>query len=237
MPDAMKGKTPQEKETAIYQICRLYPFLRIAVLHNPLVFHGHVFFADDDWVFVKKRPYISLTTDVLRERQDVGQVLLNENYATRFDEDDLKVVGSGTTFSTRHEVKWVLHGTDRSSVVSSMSDVQRGCCHWPHFALRPGLFRATVFGRVVPRFFSELGGTHVPYGITLKRFARDFSTRWKTGFLKGIHTVLAAPSLKPEKIATSGPLLKTRFALSAEMTLENTHVFIDTWKKYRAESY
>ncbi len=75
---------------------------------------------------------------------------------------------------------------------------------------------------------SELGGTHVPYGITLKRFARDFSTRWKTGFLKGIHTVLAAPSLKPEKIATSGPLLKTRFALSAEMTLENTHVFIVT---------
>ncbi len=111
---------------------------------------------EDDFLFYKKRPYVSDGIQALEDMRsrDVKQVLFNRNYAETVRDHDLKghIVGDN--------IEVVEHDHKEGTFP------YRNCHYWPHYSFRPSIIDAKAV--------IALGN----YETSNKFFEMDYAQRW-----------------------------------------------------------
>lgn len=138
---------------------------------------------EDDWQFFVRRRYIEPAIEILRESPNVGQVLFNRNYAELPQDRDLP--GGHLAFSWEHGFRFRIHehypaDSDDYRRFHAAHGGRPTNAYWPHYSLRPGVMKTSVFQR--------LG----PYSEASPHFELDYARRYaaaglRTAFLDGIH--------------------------------------------------
>lgn len=127
----------------------------------------YIFHCEDDWKFYVKKPYIELLLDIIETDSNIGQALVNKNYAeipTHYDCNHgfLKVSKSGWRYM-EHE----------------FNPGQSGHRYWPHFSFRPGLNKMSVW-REIGKFAED--------GFFEMEYAWRYRCKYVTTFLPNIYT-------------------------------------------------
>jgi GR25 family glycosyltransferase involved in LPS biosynthesis len=145
-----------------------------------LVKTPYTFHMEDDWQFFDRRNYISDCLEVLGQDPNIGQCLINKNYA-EIATDDIKGGDFKTTSSgLRYYVHEFVRTEDEKKEFHKKHGVGNTCNYWPHYSLRPSLLRTQIY--------HELG----PYNETVSHFEMNYSTRYiqkgyVSAFLEGIY--------------------------------------------------
>lgn len=110
-------------------------------VQTPYIFH-----MEDDFKYFVKRPFISQCLDVLSQSSQIGQCLLNRNYAETAK--DICIVG-GIPKLSNAGLRYYIH--EHCSTKKELENfyVKYGgrlnCSYWPHFSFRPSLSRTYIW--------------------------------------------------------------------------------------------
>jgi len=132
-------------------------------VNTPYIFH-----MEDDWKFFVKKPYISMCVDVLCQSPQIGQCLINRNYAET--DRDTNIVG-GFLNKTETGLRFFIHEYCSTPEQFQEFDKKYGIApnssYWPHFSFRPSLLRAVVL-RVLGEFNERVSHFEQEYSIKYK---------------------------------------------------------------------
>lgn len=170
----------------INEIQKLYPFITVIRKNEQQKGHAlsmnilrkliktkYFFHLEDDWEFVRKDKYITKCLEVIKERQDIKQVLLNPNYS----EDFL----SGM-FAKSSVMKYTKSGQRYLEHVFNpeLKVAHPNCYYWPHFSFRVGLTETSIL--------EELGEFETkPCHFEMEYAFKYASKNYKTCFLDFIY--------------------------------------------------
>ena len=104
---------------------------------------------EDDWHFFARRACIGPALEILGEDPGLGQVLFNRNYAETLG--DREIPGGFAHRTPAHGHRYIVHehypaGSDEYLRFEQRHG--RSNAWWPHYSLRPGVVRTSVFERV-----------------------------------------------------------------------------------------
>lgn len=172
----------------------LYPFMTF--IHKTRVQKGHarslnmllkrintkyLFNLEDDWQFFHKDNYITYLLQIINDRTEIKQVLLNNAYGEILKEE---IVG-GIPYRTKEEpqLNYVQHEYAKTSDEKQLFNQKWGyklnCSYWPYFSLRPGLTDTSIF--------KELGIFQEEVWHFEMNYAHRYTEKgYKTCFLPGI---------------------------------------------------
>lgn len=146
------------------------------MVSTPYIFH-----MEDDWKFFVRKPYISMCLDVLAQSAQIGQCLINRNYAET--EKDTNIVG-GFLQKTESGMRFYVHEHCQTNQQYAEFNKKYGsapnCAYWPHFSFRPSLLRAVLW-RVLGEFNEKV--SHFEQEYSQKYCLSGFSS----AFLENIH--------------------------------------------------
>lgn len=130
---------------------------------------NYIFHLEDDFEFFLDYPYISNCIAVLDESDDFGQCLVNRNYTEQIEEIGFT---GGEPKTAANGVNYLVHAREGEEFAGTC------CAYWPHFSLRPGLWKYEILEDV---------GT---FNENADHFEMDYANRYvrqyKTTFLDGI---------------------------------------------------
>lgn len=142
----------------------------------------YIFHCEDDWKFFYPNNYMNYALEILSENATIGQVLINRNYGEIAK--DINTVGgfiektSKNRYYIRHE-----HYTTQNEL-NTFYDANPGSSHayWPHFSLRPGMWRAEILTKIGE------------YNESATHFEQEYAFRYralgyKTAFLPTIYNL------------------------------------------------
>ena len=175
----------------------MYPFFEFGL--KPLELKGHpksmnmiidtvntpyLFHMEDDWMFFNKRNYITDCLDVLSQRDDIKQCLINKNYGETAETINIK---GGEFHVTLNGLRYYIHEMPNSEEEKEKWIMKHGanvchCNYWPHFSFRPSLIKTSIF--------KTLGS----FDENVSHFEMDYSRRyiskgWVSAFLEGIYCI------------------------------------------------
>lgn len=169
-------------EQDLKEIEKLYPFIKIirktpeqkghAISMNILrkiIKTKYFFHLEDDWEFVVKDKYITKCLEIINNREDVKQVLLNPNYS----EDFLSGIFCNSSIMkyTEKGQRYLEHVYNPTLKVPYLN-----CHYWPHFSFRVGLTKTEVL--------NELGDFEIkPCHFEMEYANKYVSKNYKTCFL------------------------------------------------------
>jgi len=111
----------------------------------------YVFSCEDDWQFITPRHYIRDALLIISENPQIGQVLINRNYAET--EADHNIVG-GHWNRTSTGLNYILHEYYplKSKELAAFEKRNPGPhnAYWPFYSLRPSLFRRNIWDVIGP---------------------------------------------------------------------------------------
>jgi len=173
-------------EEDIKEISRLYPFITIVRKNEEQKGHAnsmnilrgliktkYFFHLEDDWEFVVKDKYLTRCVEVIKERKEIKQVLLNPNYS----EDFLSGMFANSSFMkyTKSGQRYLEHDYSPEKKVAYLN-----CHYWPHFSFRVGLTETSVL--------NELGTFETkPCHFEMEYAFKYVEKGYKTCFLDFIH--------------------------------------------------
>ena len=140
----------------------------------------YMFHIEDDWKFVSRKKYIELCLYVLNQDLNIGQCLINKNYA---EIDSVKIVG-GIYKVTDSGKRYYIHehcGNKQDyDKFNAKYGGQSNCAYWPYFSFRPSLMRTEIIKKIGK--FDE----------TVAHFEMEYSNRYKnagytSAFLEGLY--------------------------------------------------
>lgn len=139
------------------------------LVKTPWVFH-----LEDDWQFYVPGNFITRCLEVLADHPDYGQCLLNRGYGE--DQVYLRSIGGGYRRYTPKGLRYYIHEYAMGNALKIIDQKiasynQVSCSYWPHYSLRVGITRKSVFDIIGP--FDE----------TAKHFEREYAYRYRTRFL------------------------------------------------------
>ena len=106
----------------------------------------YLFHLEDDWKFFVKKNYIRDCLDVLSVDDKIGHCLINKNYTET--SEDISVKGGifkQTNFGTRYYIhEYVKNDKEKLEWYNKYGNCLSSN-YWPHFSLRPSLFKTSVF--------------------------------------------------------------------------------------------
>ena len=110
----------------------------------------YILHLEDDWVFYKKRNYITEALSVLYQDSKYGQCLFNKNYGEI--PDDLFRIKGGDFQKTNDGFRFYIHEhaeTDKE-IEEWVKKYQSGlsCYYWPHFSFRPSLLKTKIINNI-----------------------------------------------------------------------------------------
>jgi len=140
------------------------------LLRERAQYADYVFHWEDDWkVFIPDR-YVTRLIQGLQRFPHLGQILINEHYREQTHHPHYTTIEGGIPLDD-HVIQhvWNPH------------DMRVGAFYWPHYSLRPGMQRGSLWNIVGP--YDE---HHAHFELEYAN--RYFHTHgFQTGFLKGIH--------------------------------------------------
>lgn len=156
-------KTPEQKGHAISMNMLL-----------DMVKSEYVFNIEDDWEFFRPDNYIQQMMNVFDENQKFGQVLINVNYSE--DTKSACNLWGAKMRSTKDKQRYFIHsfyqGKELEKMNALTSPMFGNCYYWPHYSLRVGLTKKSVFDTV---------GN---YNLDAKHFEMEYAYRYvQAGFL------------------------------------------------------
>lgn len=145
----------------------------------------YVLHLEDDHEFFCRRNYIKPSLKILEEREDIGQVLFNENYMEI--PRDLCIIGGSKLERDKKNRKYLSHiyyERDTEEYYNFFKSLKPGIMtntHWPHYSLRPSLTKVKALHHV-GEFKKEV------------EFERRYAERYtklgyKSAFLLGLHHI------------------------------------------------
>ena len=141
-------------------------------VETPYVFH-----VEDDWKFITKQPYLSMTLNVLLQNNKYGQCLINQHYTETLENWDWE---GGKICSLKQNLNLSFNYIEH---VNNTENVKKGCSYWPHFSLRPSLFRSDCLRL---KKFSEDPNIHFELDYAHIYFHEN---QYLSCFLQGINTI------------------------------------------------
>jgi GR25 family glycosyltransferase involved in LPS biosynthesis len=145
---------------------------------TPFIFH-----MEDDWKFIREKNFMSQCLEILAQDSNIGQCLINKNYAETGG--DIKILG-GDFKTTCTGLRYFIHEHCKNNTDITRFTNKHGqgntCHYWPHFSFRPSLVKT--------RILQELG----EYNESISHFERDYSYRYSSknyvsAFLEGIDSI------------------------------------------------
>ena len=109
-------------------------------VQTPFLFH-----LEDDWEFLKTRPYIAETLSVLDSDETLGQCLVNVNYA-ELPTDQL-LGGDPKTLPDGLRYRIHVHIPEKE-IFKNRFGTGPNSGYWPHYSLRPGMNRVCTLRKV-----------------------------------------------------------------------------------------
>jgi GR25 family glycosyltransferase involved in LPS biosynthesis len=143
----------------------------------------YIFHMEDDWKYFTKKKYISECLEILESNNQIGQCLINKNYAEI--PSDIDIVG-GIFSKTKSGLRYFIHEynpDDKSKEqFNKKYGIGKNCAYWPHFSFRPSLLKRKVL--------DSIGD----YNETISHFEMDYSYRYVnkgflSAFLEGISCI------------------------------------------------
>lgn len=143
----------------------------------------YIFHMEDDWEFFYPSNYITQCLEILSQKSDIGQCLLNRNYAEIAR--DVDIIG-GKICRTESGLVYSLHehcATHEEYIAFfTKYGKNKNCAYWPHFSFRPSLHKKEIWNKV--GFFDEKQG----------HFEMEYSHRYakegySSAFLQGIYSL------------------------------------------------
>ena len=130
----------------------------------------YVVHIEDDFEFLFPHPVIKHCIDVLEENDGYGQCLFNNGYREELSE--MLASPLGRPRKTQSGVRFYEHeyGPQFNSP----------CSYWPHFSLRPGVYRVSALQQV-GAFIEANGSFEKEYAM------RYIDAGWKTAYLEGVY--------------------------------------------------
>lgn len=146
------------------------------IVKTPYIFH-----MEDDWKFFIKRKYLSHCIEVLRAHNQIGQCLINKNYAETHNDIDIK----GGIFNCIHpNIRFYCHEyyppENIKTFYEKHGENAKQCAYWPHFSFRPSLLKSSML--------QEIGS----FNENANHFEMEYSYRYinksyVSAFLEGIY--------------------------------------------------
>lgn len=160
----------------INRMIKKYPFIKWIL--NPQKNKGHanalnllfekvkteyIFHMEDDWIFVEKSNFISECLDVLKNEEDIKQVVLYKHRHYNLEEDikNIKRTPSGVGYIDHPtDIFWNKDGTPKKeNMISPLSQVSiDNYASWPGFTLNPSIFKTSSIrknGKFLNKVFFE----------------------------------------------------------------------------------
>lgn len=180
---------------------RLYPFMTFynksisqkghARSINLMLRHvdtPYLFHLEDDWQFYYKDNFFTLLYQVLQEKDEYKQVLLNNMYGEIPEHEHL--VGGHWNRSGSHQndlakpnLNYIVHEytatEEEKNLFNRKWQFKPNCAYWPHFSFRPGLSKVELF-RNLGEFNEDVW--HFEMNYAHKYVAKGY----KTCFLPGM---------------------------------------------------
>jgi len=177
----------------------------------------YVIHLEDDWQFVEPKNYIFDSLKILYEEPSVCQVLFNENI-TEFITDTPILAGHRKQSKIYSGFEYALHVNNNESTFSqtvgayakSLSNFRQNYW-WPHFSLRPGVWRRSCFNE-------SFGEVQFEYRYALKYFALGH----RTAYLLGVNTFAIG---KPTDMVTFTQAQKYYTAKGVEIPIEKKNTY------------
>ncbi len=141
---------------------------------TPFIFH-----MEDDWIFFRKEKYLSICLDILSEDNSFGQCLVNREYGERNQCHD--IFGTDCHITSNNNRYYIHHYLkDKELHEFNMKNKVKNAVYWPHYSLRPGIMRTSVW--------KELG----EYDISATHFELDYANKYvnanyKTVFMDNLY--------------------------------------------------
>lgn len=166
----------------------------------------YVFHMEDDWIFYRKEKYLDKCIEVLQENINHGQCLINREYGERSQCFDIYSTESKTT--EMQKIRYYTHYFLKDKELSEFNEKNKtkNCVYWPHYSLRPGMMKTSVWRDVGPynensnHFEMEYGYRYISKGYETCFLDNMYS--WHTGrctFERFDETKENAYSLNDEK--------------------------------------
>ena len=138
-----------------------------------LVKTEYIFHMEDDWKYFYPKKYITECMGVLGASTNIGQCLINRNYAET--SDNINIVG-GIMRYTKTGIRFYEHeytpNEESRRKFTEKYNSSVNCSYWPHFSFRPSLLRKSVL--------DSLG----PYNESVSHFEMEYSYRYvNKGFI------------------------------------------------------
>jgi len=110
---------------------------------------SYYFHLEDDWSFFRKDRYLEKCLAVIMESESYGQCLINREYGENRGAND--TYSENYILTTRSKIRYYVHkyleDPERSSYILEKG-IKTHCIYWPHYSLRVGLNRTSVWNVV-----------------------------------------------------------------------------------------
>jgi GR25 family glycosyltransferase involved in LPS biosynthesis len=140
----------------------------------------YMFNIEDDWEFFFPDNFVSKMMTILNEDTQLGQVLMNINYAE--DATTYRFVRGSTMKYTSNHLRYFVHNHYQGQELDEANRKLKfnNCYYWPHFSFRVGITRMSIL--------KELG----KYNEQAKHFEMEYAYKYhakgyKTGFLDSVY--------------------------------------------------
>jgi len=122
---------------------------------------------EDDWRFFTKDNYLTKCLDVLNENDKYGQCLFNRSFGE--DLGSVSRIVGGYRRYTKNGLRYYIHeyliGNALQQTISKLNG-KTHCIYWPHYSLRVGITRTSVFKKL--GYYNEKAG----------HFEQDYAYRY-----------------------------------------------------------
>lgn len=138
----------------------------------------YLLYLEEGWIFSSKIPYFTIALDILNQNPKYGQVLLNRNYALKFNEYEIETGPEKWTPIRRYYEH--VYGMGKHG-------------HWPHFSIQPAIHNMQVL--------EDIGA--FPFSVN---YEEDYAKRYMEKGYKTVFVPLITcmkdvnPKLPTEKI-------------------------------------
>lgn len=110
----------------------------------------YIFHIEDDWNFVTEKNYLTTCKSLLEINPNYGQALLNKGYGERGQCHDIYT--GEMKFHPTENIRYYEHTMGNPPIGL------KNCSYWPHYSLRVGMTRKSVYDKVGE--FNETEGCH-----------------------------------------------------------------------------